>query len=250
MKKTSVKLFLILCLIFFSSKGFSSENAKSFYNGIKNYNNGKYEQAVNNFLFVANKNIKNGKLFYNIGNSYFNKNELGQAILWYERALKLIPNDPDLKFNINYARTFIKDKNENKPSPFYNIIFFWKNIFSITTIQILSIILFSIFWILSAVYYVKKYYILKLPTIILFTISIIFITTSFFNFYNENYIKTGVIISEKVSIRSGLSDNSTELFILHAGTKVIIKDTKHNFLKIYFSKGKIGWIRKQDIKII
>jgi hypothetical protein len=78
---------------------------------------------------------------------------------------------------------------------------------------------------------------------------VIFLTASF-NYYDDAYNKRAVIIPPEISVRSGLSDNATELFALHAGSQVHVDKEKDGFLKIRFSKDKIGWIKKTDAAVI
>ena len=59
-----------------------------------------------------------------------------------------------------------------------------------------------------------------------------------------------IILPEKVSIRSGLNDEATELFTLHAGSKITIEKRLNDHFRIYFSEGKIGWIKQSEVGII
>jgi hypothetical protein len=49
--------------------------------------------------------ISNGRLFYNLANSYLLRGDLGRAILNYRRAERLMPGDPNLVQNLAYARS-------------------------------------------------------------------------------------------------------------------------------------------------
>jgi uncharacterized protein YgiM (DUF1202 family) len=51
-------------------------------------------------------------------------------------------------------------------------------------------------------------------------------------------------------VRSGLTEDSTELFVLHAGTKVKIGKERNGFYRISFSDTKIGWLKKSEVGII
>ena len=51
-------------------------------------------------------------------------------------------------------------------------------------------------------------------------------------------------------VRSGLTEDSTELFVLHAGTKVKIGKERNVFYRISFSDTKIGWLKKSEVGII
>jgi SH3-like domain-containing protein len=78
----------------------------------------------------------------------------------------------------------------------------------------------------------------------------VFTLTAFYNYYASRYLKQAVILPDSVAVRSGLTTDSTELFVLHGGTKVKIDKENRDFYRIYFSDGKIGWLKKKDVGII
>jgi len=47
-----------------------------------------------------------------------------------------------------------------------------------------------------------------------------------------------------------MADTSTTLFSLHAGTKVRVVELRDGYLKIRFSKDKIGWVKTGQAVII
>lgn len=49
------------------------------------------------------------KSLYNLGNSYFQKGQYGEAVQSYQQSLKLNPTDPDAKFNLQLALQFQKN---------------------------------------------------------------------------------------------------------------------------------------------
>ena len=54
--------------------------------------------------------IESAQAYYNMGNCYYRLNEMGKAILYYEKAEKLTPGDPDIQFNLQLANQKIIDK--------------------------------------------------------------------------------------------------------------------------------------------
>ncbi|QTA81277.1 Tetratricopeptide repeat-containing protein [Desulfonema limicola] len=245
------KYILCLCLILsILSNSSADENTRAFLDGIQFYKNGEYDKSAAEFHKIADSGIQNGKLFYNLGNTYLKMDDLGNAILWYEKALKLIPDDPDLKFNHEYALSLVKDEKIDKTGPVIRIIFFWKYLLSRDTVQWTAIILNAVFWVIIIIQVIKRKKPLKTPGIITLVLAVIFTLTAFYNFYESANIKQGVILPGQVSVRSGLADDSTELFVLHAGTKINIDKEKQGYFRIYYADGKIGWIKKSDAGLI
>jgi tetratricopeptide (TPR) repeat protein len=83
---------------------------RPFINGIKQYKAAEFKEAAASFEAIAAAGVVNPDLFYNIGNAYLKAHDLGNAILWYERAKRLAPEDPDLLFNLAHADSLVTDK--------------------------------------------------------------------------------------------------------------------------------------------
>lgn len=247
------RIFIFVCCFFIfvpcTWAFHDAERAKLLLDGAEHYKNGDFEAAVEAFLKITDSGIKNGKLFYNLGNAYMKNDDVGRAVYWYERALKLIPDDPDLRFNIDYAYSLLKDEKGDPSSPVLNVIFFWKHKLSpfsvIWTAIILNCLLFAL---LTLRLFVKKISMMSIIFVMFF--SLVFTFTAFFNYYESAFMQKGIILPEKVPVRSGFTENSTRLFSLHAGTKVGIEQENQGYYKIYYSRGKIGWVSEKDIGII
>lgn len=253
-KKFKLVLSLVLLGHLLAALSQATERTRTFLDAVRDYNQGHFSEAIDKFNKIAGNGVVNGKLYYNLGNSYLKNNELGMAILWYERAMRLNPDDPDLKFNYQYAGSLVKDQKEGSDITLARILFFWRHYLKATTIQAVAIILNCLLWILVTAMLLNNRGIIKYSfrayVIPVFCLSVIFTLTVFYNFYENRYDHHAIIIPEKVHVRSGLSGDSTELFILHSGTKVRVEEEGENHYKIFFSEGKIGWVTKADAALI
>jgi tetratricopeptide (TPR) repeat protein len=222
------------------------ESGTLFLKGIQAYQAGHFEKAADNFEKIALSGIKNGELYYNTANAFLKAGELGKAVLWYERAKKLIPFDADLEFNLDYAHEKLKDINDVKILNFSDILFFWKNFIPSSLVRYSAFILSFLFFLYSSIRVIKRKRIFTTSGSILFVLFLLVLSTAMFDYYQNNNSNSAIIIPDEISIRSGLSEDSTELFVLHAGTKVKIDKENSEFFRISFSKGKLGWIKKGD----
>lgn len=251
-KKIAVTLthmmFLFLLPLCFSALG--AEPARDYLEAVKLYNEGKFQESAALFETVAGQGVINGKLYYNIGNAYAKQGDVGHAMLWYERAMKLIPHDPDLIYNHTYVTGLLKDKVEEKRSPVYSVLFFWKDLLTPAMIKGLGLFIFLVFWIRVIVALLRAKRPVKLIDSILLIFALIFTLTSYYDYFDSHFHKKAVILSESVAVRSGLSDESTELFVLHSGTRIDVNEERRGYIKIKFSDDKIGWVKRADIEII
>jgi len=237
-------VILILCSVRITG---ASETARIFLGGIKDYKENRFAESAEAFSRVADEGIKNGKLFYNLGNAYLKNGDIGNALLWYERAIKLLPHDPDLKFNHEYAQSLTKDEKGDKDVPLVRILFFWKYLLSQTRIQWTAIIFNLIFWSLMAVRVIRRKNRFQTIGHVILALGLIFTFTAVYNDYEANFIKEAVILPARVSIRSGLTDDATELFVLHAGAKVRIDKEKDDYIRIAFRMARSDGSKKPTL---
>ncbi len=258
LKRTRAVLKMI-CLMFFcfsifwAVPGNSSAADKTgslFLAGVKNYQKGNYKEAVKDFKHIAEEGVKTGALYYNIGNSYFKAGRTGLAILWYERAKKLIPHDPDLKFNLEYANTFVKDKKDKSGVRISDILFFWEDLIPSGVLQSGAIGFCFLFFLYAGFRTLKRKNIFTSAGVLLVTCLVISASAACYDFYHKNTARFAVVVKDKAAVRSGFSDDSTKLFVLHSGTKVKVERINGRYLMIFFSKGKMGWIKQGDAEII
>ena len=78
--------------------------------GNQRYQDGDFDGAVASYARILEAGLESGDLYYNLGNTYFKRGELGPAILYYERARRLMPADEDLLANLALARQLTADE--------------------------------------------------------------------------------------------------------------------------------------------
>jgi tetratricopeptide (TPR) repeat protein len=72
--------------------------------GNQAYAEGKYDEALSFYERVIREVGYSAPLLYNMANTYYQKKNVGQAILNYERALYLDPGNADIRANLALAR--------------------------------------------------------------------------------------------------------------------------------------------------
>ena len=224
--------------------------AREFLDGLQDYHRGDFQQAVLKWEALSTAGLVNGKLYYNLGNAFLKGNDLGRALLWYERALTLIPSDPDLNFNYDYARSLTQDAQEERLSAWVRIVFFWKYQLSPRTIRLLALGLNLVFWALFLTWRLTRRRALRRAAWVAGLATLVFILTAAFQYMEGAQRRLGVILPEQVAVRSGLEPTSTELFKLHAGARVRVARTHKEHYQIRFSDDKIGWVPQGVVGLI
>ena len=63
------------------------------------YKAGNYDSAKVLYSEIIQNGMVSSELFYNLGNTFYKKGNIPEAILFFERAHRLSPNDEDIKYN-------------------------------------------------------------------------------------------------------------------------------------------------------
>jgi len=104
MKQILLILVILFCHNYSLEAAMSNEKALSlFVEGNLAYREGRYEEAVAKYEEIVSSGKESGNLYYNLGNGYLKLNQVGKAILNYERAKDLMPRDSDLNANYKLA---------------------------------------------------------------------------------------------------------------------------------------------------
>jgi tetratricopeptide (TPR) repeat protein len=220
-----------------------------------NYLNGWYDKAAAYYEQVLQGGFESPEVYYNLGNAYFKQNKIPEAILNFERAALIAPYDEDINYNLNLVRSYVTDDIEELPEFFLNSWFnMIRSFMSTNGWALTSLILFVLFMTLVFAYLFSRKVLIKKFTfwfgILCFIISIISFVFSYQqkkSITDHNY---AIIFNPTVTVKSSPDDISTDLFILHEGTKVKLDDTIGDWIEIQIADGSIGWIKAEDVQLI
>jgi len=214
---------------------------------------GLYAQAAMRFeRLVLAGGIRNGKLYYNIGNAYFRKGDLGRAILNYRRAERFTPNDPNLKQNLEYARSRRVDRiDQTQKARIFQTLLFWHYDLSATTRSFLFAAAFALFWTGAAI---RRFY-RKIPAGLLAGSAVVALLL-FGSLVAEHFLQirnpAGVILADDVTGRKGDGITYQPSFKepLHAGIEFVLMENRGGWCRIRLSDGRECWIPETAAELI
>lgn len=250
MKKLINTIFLILTFI-----SLKATPADSLQKANELYAANEFSKAIELYENIVNQGNESYILYFNLGNSYYKNGEITKAILNYERANKLNPNDGDIKFNLELMNQFVVDKIDPLPRPFFvkgmeNTI----NLFTSNQWAKISLIGFALTLILALTYLFSRHLTFRK---ISFTLSIFVLAITIITFVfsakqksiltQHNY---AIIFSPTVTVKASPADSGTDLFVIHEGLKVQLIDNLNNWIEIRIEDGNTGWVNKEVLEII
>lgn len=248
-------VFHIILILIFTGTVYSSGIDSLYFKANAAYNNAYYEDAIKNYIKVIDSGFESADLYYNLGNAYFKSEDIPSAILYYEKALKLQPNDEDIQFNLQVANTKIVDKIEPVPVLFYKK--WWRSIYNMFTanswakISVGGLILFVIllaFYLLSRLIRIRKMAFFTGLAILLLTLFAFAISLQKYQHLSNN--REAIIFTPTITVKSSPNPNSVDLFVIHEGSKVELRDKVGSWYEIRIANGSVGWLPETALKII
>lgn len=221
----------------------------------QHYMQEEYSTAIDLYEELTEQGFQSSELYYNLGNAYFKSNLIPSAILNYERAKRLAPGDEDINFNLKIANLQTVDKIEKMPAPFFED--WWHGIRDIFSSGMWGGISILAFWLAAAAFIAFLYIRSQGTKKISFTAASVLIGLTLISFvfglqtYNEETNrKEAIVFAESSYVKTSPDEVSTDLVILHEGTKLEVLDELGEWKKIRLADGNVGWILSTDIEII
>lgn len=247
------KIIYTILAILFTSTVFAQ--AELLQKANENYTKQQYKQAIEGYNQILATNMESPEVYFNLGNAYYKTGQYTLAILNYERAKLLAPDDEDITFNLQVANQKVVDSIQELPGLF--IVRWWNSIVNSQTTDTwaaFSIIGFIAFLVMLGFYFFAKTTDIRRITfwtgcfLILFTI----FTWSFAakqkgRLVNHAY---AIVMQPTVTVKSSPDAAGTNLFVIHEGLKVRITDKLGEWVEIKLADGNKGWLLAETIEKI
>ena len=233
-----------------ASEEFSAE--KSWDAANKAYQEADYKRAETLYRAILEQGLHSAKLYYNLANTLFKQEKLGEAILYYNKALRLSPADEDVRHNLEYAENSTKDSLEQIPEFF---LFAWiravRNLMSCDGWTIFSLVILVI-GLAAALFYLlaQRISTRKAGFYVMVLAALLFLVATLFANYERKAIvnhNEAIVMSSAVSVKSSPDRAATELFVLHEGTKLSIGERMDGWVEVRIADGRKGWIESSRI---
>ncbi len=217
--------------------------------------NGEYAKAIEIYEQILKTGVESPALYFNLGYAHYKSGSLAPAILNFERARLLAPNDADINYNLELAYSQTVDKIDRVGEVFFvRWINGIKNKASSNTWAILFLVSFSLMVACAGFYFFGQFPIMRklgfyvgMGLFVLCSITLSFSISQKDKLTNRN---TAIVFSPAVTVTSSPDERGTELVVLHEGTKVTVVSRLGEWVEIQLSDGNVGWLKNEAIEII
>ena len=248
------RIFNTLLAFLFATTLFAQEDLLRKANEL--YTQEKFNEAIEVYEQLLGTNLESAEAYFNLGNAYYKTNQFPRAILNYERAKLLSPDDEDITFNLQVANQRVVDAVEELPGIF--IVRWWNSLVNSLTTDtwaLISIIAFVLFLTLAGLYFFARSGDIRRIAFwigcFLFVFSML--TWSFAASQKSRLVDHtyAIIIQPTVTLKSSPSEKGTNVFVVHEGLKVKITDQLgDDWLEVRLADGNKGWLQTESIERI
>lgn len=214
----------------------------------------EYEKATLRLeQIIREGGVENGKLYYNLGNVWFQRGDVGRAILNYLRAEQYMPNNVNLQQNLAYVRQQRKDVFEQtEKSKVLNTLFFWHyDIPSGIRLRVFSCV-FLAFWGLATVRLFWKRGALTGALAATGLLAVLLFVSLTVEARSHRLHPAGVVVAEESVGRKGDGETYQPSFgePLHAGTEFTVLEDRGDWVQVSLPDERSCWLARRDVALV
>ena len=214
----------------------------------------EYEKATLHLEQVIREGgIENGKLYYNLGNVWFQRGDLGRAILNYLRAEQYMPNNVNLQQNLAYVRQQRKDAFEQtEKRKVLNTLFFWHyDIPSGIRLRIFTLAFLGFWGFATARLFYRHGAINGGLAAAGVLAGLLFISLTV-EARSHRAHPLGVIVAAESTGRKGDGETYQPSFAepLHAGTEFTVLEDRGNWIQASLPDERTCWLARADVALV
>ncbi len=212
--------------------------------------NGNYKKAVDRYTKLEEIGVRDPNLSYNLATAHARLGQLGKAVQYYERSLKLDPGHTDSRYNLGVIREFLarRASEAGRDADLAPAVTPWRAMldrFSPKSAA-LSFLVFhlALFLVLVGRRFVSK----EMPRLslgvlagVLTILTVTTLSVVIGKWHQANYQKEAVVIAEgQLDVMEG-PRSTVKRFSLEEGSRINVLETQNTWTHVLDSEGRDGW---------
>ncbi len=211
------------------------------------YVDGRFADAAAAYEGMLQTGNISEAILFNRGNALFRDGKTGLAIASYREAQLLAPRDPDLRANLQFARTRARGGAPYHPNRWKS----WLDRLSLNEWTALVAAAFWVFFLLLAATQWRKELRAALGNYILAAgLAAAILGAGLAIELQSNYFALSAIVTiGEADIREGPFDAAKSVFKVRDGIELEVLDHKDNWLEVSDSAPRVGWVRRDQVVV-
>ena len=211
----------------------------------KLYEQGRFMEAANAYEPMLSGSSTSPTILFNLGNALFKSGQIGRAIATYREVERLMPRDPDVRANLQFARNQVQG-----PTLRASWLERWLGAFSLNEWTLLAA---GAFWTICVLMTAGQWQPQWQRRLRVYAAAaggaavVLFACLSLT--LQQQSRETAIVITSEVVVRAGPFQESQSAFTVHDGAEFRILDGKDEWLQVSDGAHRSGWLKREQVAV-
>lgn len=221
----------------------------AFFAGNQAYAEERYEEALEHYAAVLATGYESGAVHFNRGNTHFKRGEVAKALASYLRAARLLPRDPDVAANLEFAAESL-ELPAAEEALWRRVAFVFAERFNERELALGFVVLWWSVWIVAGVGVAvpRLRESLRLPVRLVAAAAVFALLNLGYRAYQMELWNSAVVTASDAVVRFEPDDNGTEHFAPPLGARLRIDEDRGAWLLVARDDGRRGWLRESVLE--
>lgn len=243
-----MKFLKVICFLLTLIGGELYASSEVFEEANSAYEQGDYEQALAKYKIILESDADLPELNFNLATTYYQLDQLGESILYYEKALKLDPGNQKAKHNLQLA--YLKSDNQIEPIPQLFFVEWWHQLLAYRNAS--SWAKWAVFfaWVSVALFIFSRLKEIRALKYMGWISLILCLSLAFLSFQKNNYDRShqyAIVMTKEVALRETPNQKAEEVLVAFEGLKIEVVDSVDEWTKVQLEDETSGWIQTANI---
>ena len=246
----SAIVFLLSAVTGLSAQNLSGTTLQAgFREANRAYSQGEYKSALQGYRDLLERSGSSAGLNYNAGCAALKAGELGYAVVYFNRAARLAPRDPDIRENLEFVQALTRPEELEESTG--NVVFLYVSslVLSLSTYEVSLLQLgFLLIFTLGAVLLSsgaaggirRGALIITSAGLLLLLINSVVLGVHIYRF---NQLTEAVVIQRDAEALSGPGEDNTRVLVIPEGTVVRVRENRGEWDLVSLPSGRSGWLK-------
>ncbi len=235
-------IFLLLCAGYYAGaqedylRGAAQANAA--------YETGDYANAINLYEALIAGGVQDYRLYFNLGNAYYQARNPGKALLNYRRAHQLSPRDNDVISSLARVRSQRRDVLGEETSLIDSIAAFTSGVMTTGELNWLAFSAWTALFGLLMAWGVRQDWrtALRLPVVLtaLFFAGMVLLAGS--RLWVEYARPAALVVESTATVMSGPGENYLEIYRLSTAAELRVLEKRGEWVRFILPDERQGWL--------
>ena len=220
------------------------------------YSQGEYENAMEGYRDLLKRSGPSAGLNYNAGCAALKAGELGWAVVYFSRAARLDPHDPDIRTNLEFVRELTRPDDQQEDTGNVVLSYLAGLVFTLSTYELSLLQLgLLLFFTLGAVLFASGVSgRLRRGALIITSVGLLLLLINSAmlaaHIYRFTQITEAVVVQNNAEALSGPGEDNTRVLVIPEGTVVRVRENRGDWALVSLPSGRSGWLKTSLVEDI